>query len=420
MDEILNYRVKAKASLNIARMRYQYAIQRYGAMRDWYLSTLPSLQQEIAQKKAQIFTEKVNMYMSKNIEGQELLTRQNLDTLQMRLSLIASDILTGNPVLIHQTVQQGTTKLSKKTKDKGPEAIINRLRKTLAQELNKEIQQFSNQVQAVYQSTFKTTSLPRQASVDALYSIIRKQLISKAMTQAQTASLDAGYLKVFRGDFLEALGESAINMAYPDSAIQTGANKSVNSRSSQYDIVIGPGAKHMPKSMLDDILQHFDLLNKTVNIKHNLLSGIDYNYIGGQVKSWAPPSKNKPNTRNFLDVGKHKDLWDKYGFNSTTPGYKRGWHYSAQVLGQNIFEVLGAQQAFYILAGQFTWTSDLIQSLMDQKYYLTFYFAHPNAEEGYQYGPDNKYAGQVAWQQQKIMLGRRANRVRASLKLANQ
>lgn len=420
MDEILNYEVKAKASLNIARMRYQYAIQRYKAMKDWYLSTLPGLQQEIAQKKTQIFTEKVNMYLSKNIEGQEILTRQNLDTLQMRLSLIAGEILANNPASINQIIQQGTTRLSAKTTDKGPEAVINRLRKTLTKELNKEIQQFGNQVQMAYQSAFKTASLPRQVSVEALYSIIRKQLISKAMGQGQSNSLDTGYLRIFRGDFLEALGESAINAAYPDNAIQTGANRSINSRSSQYDIVIGPGVKNMSQNMLDGILQHFDLLNKTVNVKHNLLSGINYNYIGGQVKSWAPPSKEKPNTNNFLDVGKHKDLWDKYGFNSTTPGYKRGWHYSAQVLGQNIFEVLGAQQAFYILAGQFVWTSDLIQSLMDQKYYLTFYFAHPNAKEGYQYGPDNKYAGQVAWQQQKIMLGRRANRVRASLKLANQ
>ena len=380
-----------------------------------FISQLPQLRQEVGQKLWEQVANNINNSLSQQ-SYDNLFTPAQQQKLVSGISQIASNIIASNSE-ISTIVQEGSSRqtgvYASNTDKQKIKNLSQNLQALLVQYLETDV--VRQNLYAIYQTAFNITSRQSRPTTNALYGMLRRELITQVLSNNSAAIFAqriSGYIHTFKGDLAEIWGTKGIEQYLHDAARRAGQVKH-ESKETPYDIIIGSNASKMSTDRLQKLVDKLMVFNKTVTLDTQVLS-YDFNYFGGQVKSWYPPGVETNSSRvntSYLSIGTRTDIFQKYNFGRSDSTFYRGWHYSAEVLGKEILRVLGASNVFYITGGKFIWTDDLIQSFKQARYYLTFYY-HRKASEDTNDHYAYQYPGtaDVVWAQQKLKLYRRVKK----------
>ena len=416
---------RSTQSLNSAVSSYKQAEQYYSALRNKFISQLPALKQDVGKEAWRLVINAINNKIS-NINYSELFTQDQKSKLSRSVAEIATSLISKNPNLsteVSAATQRQTGKYSNTLSSEHQR--IRNLSDTLQKSLGHyfDSNNIRTSLYAAYEKAFSITSNQASSTTQALYAMLRREIITQVLYgNGITKFINSvdGYINTFRGDLAEIQAEAALN-EYISGISQRAGQIKIAGKETAYDLVIGNNATNIGNKSLAGIVENFVIFDDLINLNTSLLQLEHYNpaFMGGQVKSWYPPGSETKSSRantSYLMIGSRADIYNRYNFGLKLPKgekeYERGWHYSAEVLGKEILRVIGASNVFFITSGgKFNWTTDLIQTFRQAKYYLTFYYkrdssSNSNGKYNYTYpGTTN-----VVWAQQKLKLHKRVKK----------
>ena len=121
-------------------------------------------------------------------------------------------------------------------------------------------------------------------------------------------------------------------------------------------------------------------------------------------KGWILPQKTTVGyNKLFYSLGSRASLSAFSKINTQQPSYERGWHHSVYLVSKEITKVLGERQVLFKTNNEFIWTSDLIETMMNYKLWLNYYFKRSKGQFYYLATPEMvfqpaMYLYNVKWQ----------------------
>lgn len=321
-------------------------------------------------KKTEELYNQIEIYAKKYIESD--------DATKLKSSLNA---LRDNEAQREKMAMQEASKLAERVRTRIENVLTDSQLSTLRSELKN-----------IYTSVYEVGA--NEAASQGSYGMFRRALFEELTgTPYQMSSQSqGGYTKLLSGYYAEAAIANVFGKWAEGTSMKI---LEAGVKEGKTDIAIGLGN-------LEKQLEEIEKFSANITSDADIAASLSNNTtFGVQSKSWGIPDLEKivhgknVYSKGYMSVGHHQALWASLSVNQQEFAETRGWYQNVKELSTRLLTAIGPANVIYRLRdNQMMWTHELIEGMMQKKYYLAFWFKRAAKGKGYIYPATTE----LAWQ----------------------